>query len=185
VDPVVIPPFSPSHPLPEPPLGPIQVYFTEGLSRRKCSACPTATATIQDLERELVAKYSVQGLVFEFLLVDGQTETLVPKKVVVRSLPLSSAQLTMRKVERPVNEGMQRVTFRVPQQGRDPLILELPARATICDTRKRVAEELRLSPSESKIMLLSAGRVLKDPFILENLDSDILVYVPEWSHRSS
>jgi hypothetical protein len=123
------------------------VDFIEEVSTRKWSVCPTAT--IQDLEWELVAKYSVQGSVFEFVLVDVQAETLVPMVAVVRSLPLSSGQFTMQKVKRPVNEGMPQMTFSIPQRGLDALIRKVPGSVTVCETGSGPeVEPLRLASFE-------------------------------------
>jgi hypothetical protein len=130
-NPFANPTFSPPHRFPAASLGPIQVDFIEEVSTWKWSACRTATATIQDLKWDLVAQYSVQGSVFEFMLVDRQAETLVSKETVVRSLPLSSAQLTVQKVKQPVNEGMQPMKFSMPQPGPDELIRKVPVSVTV------------------------------------------------------
>jgi hypothetical protein len=125
------------------------VDFIEEVSTRKWSACPTATATLQDLEWELVAKYSVDGSVFEFVLVDGQAETLVPKEAVVRSLLLSSSQLTVQKVKQSVNEGMQPMKFSMLQRGPDALIRKVPVSVTVCETGSGPeVEPLRLTSFE-------------------------------------
>jgi hypothetical protein len=151
------------------------VDFIDGASKRTTTMYPSGTATIQDLEREFVGKDSAQDSEFEFLLVDGQVERNVPRDAIVRNLPLHSVRLTVRKH----HQAKRRVRFFVPQRKPDALTFDLRVGPTVGDARQQVADFLGNVPGKS-IVLLSAGRVLRDPFVLANLDSDIVVRVSEW-----
>jgi hypothetical protein len=98
------------------------------------------------------------------------------------SEPSASVDLPLAQPGNVVEDGVP-YTFWTPQNGSDQFSLECERGATVAHVREQVAHHLR--DRVKSVQLLFAGRILRDPLVLDNLEIGhgiIIVYVSKHCH---